>query len=232
MSQIEPRVLAHYSQEPKLIEAFKHNVDIYSVFAKEIFGMLDADLTSFKKDYPLERACGKTGGLSVLYGTGGKKFAEMVRKETGKEIPIKEAYRLVNNFRDNLPLVKKFKEDLELRLANQKPYFNLLGRPFIIENNEDLHMKALNTLIQGSASDLVLDSLFNGICPELNLLGIEYKVRAVIHDELIIEVSEKEAELVTSEVIVPNMTVLLEKRWELTVPLKVEYAISKRWEKA
>lgn len=230
-SQIEPRLIAHYTGEPKLIDAFKSNIDIYSVFAKEIFGLQDADLTTFKKQYPVERACGKTGGLSVLYGTGGKKFAEMVRKETGKEIPIKEAYALVNNFRDRLPFVGEFKHELELALSNRKTQFNLLGRPFSIENNEDLHMKALNTLIQGSASDLVVYSQFSLVLPALRRADIDFIHRLLVHDETVIELPESEAEDIIKELVEPLMTDKIMERLQIDVPIKVEYAIDKTWTK-
>ena len=231
-SQIEPRLLAHYSKEPKLIEPFKEGIDIYSVFAREIFGMEDADLKTFKKDHPTERACGKTGGLSVLYGTGGKKFAEMVRKETGREIPIKQAYDLVNGFRDRLSAVSDFKLSLERSLMNRRVQYNLLGRPLVIEDNQDLHMKALNTLIQGSASDLVVYSQFELVLPALKKIGIDFTHRLLVHDESVLELPESEAEDIVKELIEPLMTDKVMERLEIDVPIKVEYAISKRWEKA
>ena len=156
----------------------------------------------------------------------------MVRKETGKEIPIKEAYALVNNFRDRLPFVGEFKHELELALSNRKTQFNLLGRPFSIENNEDLHMKALNTLIQGSASDLVVYSQFALVLPALRRACIPFVHRLLIHDESLIELPESEAEDIVKELIEPLMTDKIMERLAIDVPIKVEYAISKRWQKA
>lgn len=230
-SQIEPRLLAHYSQEPKLIQPFKEGIDIYSVFAKEIFGMEDVDLKTFKKDYPTERACGKTGGLSVIYGTSGKKFAEMVRKETGKEIAVKQAYDLVNNFRNRLEAVADFKLHLEKSLMNRKVQYNLLGRPIVINDNSDLYMLALNTLIQGSASDLVVYSQFELVLPALKRIGINHTHRLLVHDETLLELPESEAEDIIKELVEPLMTDKIMERLGIDVPLKVEYGIGRSWAK-
>lgn len=231
-AQLEPRILAHYSKEPALLNAFKDGVDIYSVFAKEIFGLDKVDLKTFKQTHPLERACGKTGGLSVIYGTGGRKFAEMVRKETGTHLSENKAIELVKGFRERLPKVKEFKDKLEIALRNQKVYYNLLGRPFIIESNDDLYMKALNTLIQGSSSDLVIYSQFALVFPALEKHRIPYTHRLLVHDETVIELPESEAKSIVKELIEPLMTNGVEETLNLDVPLKVEYTVGKAWEKA
>lgn len=231
-SQIEPRLIAHASGEEKLIKAFEDKIDIYSVFASEIFGITNCDLKDFKSLYPVERACGKTGGLSVLYGTGPSKFAEMVRKETGKSLSAAKAKELIERFRSNLPKVQKLKDTLERKLANKQTYYNLLGRPFYIESNEDLYMKSLNTFIQGSASDLVVDSQSAVVEPTLKLNKFWYKYRLLVHDEVVIELRAEDAEIIAKSHIIPAMTQRMQQRLALTVPLDVSYTISSSWEKS
>lgn len=223
-AQIEPRILAHLSQEPYLIEAFKANHDIYSAFAKLIF-KIETPLSEFKTKHPNERHAGKTGGLSVIYGTGARKFAEMVLKETGLVIPEMKARKLINDFRFSMSNVQKYKNTLELKLANRKVQYNLLGRPFSIDNNDDLYMTSLNTMIQGSASDLVA-SAFSNLCRE-----VEYIVpRMIIHDEVVFEIPVEHVTKVP-ELINKYMINDIEKLLALTVPLKMEYHIGECWSK-
>lgn len=229
-AQIEPRLVAHYSKESELIHAFENNIDIYSVFASKIFNLELAK--DFKEKHPVERACGKTGGLSVLYGTGPMKFAEMVRKETGKVIKLTQSKALVNDFRNGLPKVQEFKEQLERRFANRGLVYNLLGRPLMIEDNNDLYMLSLNTLIQSSASDLVVDSQISLVKPALEKLRIPFKYRLLVHDEVVLELPQGEAESLTREVIVPLMTNKMREHLALDIPLKVEWKVGKAWEKA
>lgn len=232
-AQIEPRLIAHAAKEPKLLDAFRSGADVYSVFANEIFDLKETDFNKhyFAEKYPTERACGKTAGLSVLYGTGPKKFAEMVRKETGTELSLQRSKQLVDAFRNNLAAVSDFKSFLEKKLANQNQYLNLLGRPITIEHNDDLYMLALNTFIQSSASDLVVDSQANVVLPKLKDLNIDYVHRLLVHDETVIELKQDEANQLVKEIIIPLMTNGMQERWNLDVPIKVDYTISKRWEK-
>lgn len=232
-AQIEPRLIAHAAKEPKLLDAFKSGADVYSVFANEIFDLKETDFSKhyFAEKYPTERACGKTAGLSVLYGTGPKKFAEMVRKETGTELSLQRSKQLVDTFRNNLAAVGEFKAFLEKKLANQNQYLNLLGRPITIEHNDDLYMLGLNTFIQSSASDLVVDSQANVVIPQLKYHGIDFTHRLLVHDETVLELRQDEADQLVKEIIVPMMTEGMQRRWSLDVPIKVDYIISKRWEK-
>lgn len=223
-AQIEPRLLAHASQEPSLLQAFREGHDIYSAFAKLIFN-LDAPLEGFKQTYPTERGVGKTGGLSVIYGTGARKFAEMVRKDADYEIPYKQSRALVESFRKALPKVAELKLFLEREAMNQKKLYNLLGRPFYIESNDDLYMLSLNTYIQGSASDLV-SYAFSKLMQDWSWA----KPLMVVHDEVVFEIPEDKQKIVEAE-FERRMTTALEIEWGLTVPLKIEYTIGTSWQK-
>jgi DNA polymerase-1 len=226
-SQIEVRIIAEVAKERELINAFKEGIDPYSVIAHKLL-KIDCDIRLIKEKFKKERDVSKTAGLSILYGTGAGKLQEVLNKELNKDYSLEECRRFIRAYRDSFPAIKQFKQDLERKLANKKVYHNLLGRPFTIEDNEDLYMKSLNTLVQGSASDLVLHSAIK-VKQKLQDLGVPAKCRLLIHDEQVWELPEDEAELLVNEVIVPAMTLDIEKELRLTVPLKVEYTISREW---
>lgn len=229
-AQIEVRIIAEVAQERELIDAFKEGIDPYSVIAHKLL-KIDCDVREIKERFKKERDISKTAGLSILYGTGAAKLQEVLNKELKRNYSLTECRDFIKDYRDSLPGVQTLRKRLDRQLANQKVSYNLLGRPFYIESNDDIYMKGLNTLVQGSASDLVIWSQTEFVIPALKELEVDFKHRMLVHDEVVIELPEREAELLTTEVIVPAMTSRIEEALNLQVPLKVEYNISKQWEK-
>lgn len=228
-AQIEVRIIAQICQETELINAFNNQIDPYSLIAVKLF-KLEADPKTFKQTHPKHRDVAKTAGLSILYGTGPNKLREVLAKELGIELSYTEAKMYIEDYRNRMPMVKKFKQSLEQSLANQKICYNLLGRPFSIDLNEDIYMQGLNTLVQGSASDMVVYGA-NKVKQKLQELNVDFKFRMLIHDEMVIELPKDEAELLVREVIEPALTIELEKDLRLTVPIKIEYSIDRSWQK-
>lgn len=229
-SQIEVRLMAHLGQEKELINAFKEKIDPYSVIAQKLL-KVNCDVRDLKKLFPKERDVSKTAGLSILYGTGAGKLQEVLKKELGRDYSISDCKRFIEDYRNDFQGIKDLRTRLDRQLSNRKVSYNLLGRPFYIDSNDEIYMKSLNTLVQGSASDLVLFSQFDLVIPELQKLGVSFTHRMVIHDEVVIELLEDEAELLTKEVIVPAMTTSVAKALDLLVPLAVEYHIGREWSK-
>lgn len=229
-AQIEVRIIAEIAKEKELIHAFKEEIDPYSVIAQKLL-KINCPVKDIKAKFKKERDVSKTAGLSILYGTGAAKLQEVLRKELGRDYKISECKNFIEDYRNSLPGVKAFKQHLEQALANGKIYYNLLGRPFSIEHNEDIYMNGLNTLVQGSASDMVIWSQTEFVLPELKKLGVEFKHRMLIHDEVVIELNTDEAELLIQEVIEPCMTTKVMESLGMEVPLKVEYVIDRAWEK-
>lgn len=228
-AQIEVRIIAEVAKERELINAFNEEIDPYSIIAQKLL-KIDCDVRYLKEKFKKERDVAKTAGLSILYGTGAYKLQEVLNKELSKNYSISECRKFIEDYRHSLPAVKDFKQKLEQNLANGKPYYNLLGRPFSIESNDEIYMKSLNTLVQGSASDLVLYSALK-VKQKLHDLKVPHKCRLLIHDEQVWELPKDEAELLVTEVIIPAMTADIQKELNLTVPLKVEYNINRSWEK-
>jgi len=230
-SQLEVRVIAELSKEPKLIDAFKRGVDPYSVFAKDMFS-LDMPVEDIKQEAALYREAGKVGVLSILYRTGPKKLRVSMQKILGQSISLQEAKTYIDNFKAGLPTLQYYDEQLQYALLNKKIVFNLLGRPFRIESNDDVYMKGLNSLVQGSASDLLVYSQVNLVLPELRRQGVWHETKMWVHDEAVLELKADEAEQVAEEIIKPAMTTKLQEHLKLDVPLKLSYTCNKMWEKA
>lgn len=234
-AQIEVRIIAELSQEPELLRAFKEDLDPYSILCQKLFSFVPevaaCDVRELKKKFPAYRDCSKTAGLSILYGTGGGKLAETILKQLGLKLSVKACRGIIDNYRASLPVLTAYKAQLEQDLQNRKIIHNLLHRPIMIEDNQDLYMKALNTMVQGSASDLVVYSQFKFVKPALSEHKIAYHPVALIHDEVLLELPEDRAEEIIKTIVEPNMTTNLQKHLGLVVPLKVEYTIGKCWEK-
>jgi DNA polymerase I-like protein with 3'-5' exonuclease and polymerase domains len=229
-SQIEVRLIAHLAKEKELINAFKEGIDPYSIIAQKLL-KIDCPVKELKKKFPKERDVSKTAGLSIFYGTGARKLQEVLRKELGRDYSVSTCKQFIEDYRNDFSGVKTLRAKLDRDLANGKVSFNLLGRPFSLPSNDEIYMKGLNTLVQGSASDLVIYSQIARVEPALKALGIDYTYRMLIHDEVVLELNADEAELLTKEVIIPEMTINLEKELKLSVPLAVEYHIGPVWEK-
>lgn len=199
---IEARLIAYYTEDPILYDLIKNKKDIHGLHTT-IFFELDCDPQEVKKKYNFERGVTKNVGFGVFYGAG----AGRVKQEAmtnGFDWSDADCRRKVERFKETYETVYKFKKSFDA-LAAKKPFTNLFGRTFDFTNKlDDIYMQGFNTLIQSSASDLVLISS-NKIIKEFKERGIDGHVLLWVHDELVIEFPEnKESEVV--EIINRNMT--------------------------
>lgn len=224
-AQIEVRILAELANEEELITAFKNGVDCYSIIASRLL-KLDCPVADIKRQFPKERNVSKTAGLSIFYGTGAGKLREVLSKELGIHQSVKECGEFIANYRVGFPGIKTLKENLEARLANQNKINTLLGRPTYIHLNEDLYMKALNTVVQGSASDLVVRAFF-----EIWRGHPFIRPVMIIHDEMVMEIPDERITDNLIQDIEASATLGMERLLQLKTPLKIEYQVSKEWAK-
>lgn len=213
-SQIELRLLAHYSKDPALLEAFNENKDIHLQTAIKIFGEDDAQS---------KRNIAKSINFGLLYGMGSRKLGEQLG------IPAKEAKLYIDSYFESFNTVKDFLQSIQDTAMENGYVKTLTGRKrrFDFENATGM-MKAtyqresVNTVFQGSASDLI----------KLAMLKIDLKYKnnndlnmlLQIHDELIFEVKE---ELVVE--ISEKLIYIMENIYKLEVPLKVSVSIGDNW---
>jgi len=212
-SQIELRLLAHFSQDEALMDAFKSGKDIHYETALKIFGASEA------KE---KRGVAKSINFGLIYGMGARKLSQTIHVST------KEAKAYIDSYFASFPTVKEFLHRVGQDAIECGYSKTLLGRKryFDFQNaNAMLHAsylrEAVNTLFQGSAADLIKMSM-NRIMD--SLVNDEAKLLLQIHDELIFEVKDE----LSKEFAIKAQTVM-ENIYKLRVPLKVSVEIGKNW---
>ena len=215
-SQIELRLLAHFSKDEALVDAFNNNLDIHYQTAVKIFG---EELAKEK------RSIAKSINFGLLYGMGSKKLGDTLG------ISSKEAKIYIESYFKAFKSVKDYLKSIE-ESAHVNGYIKtLLNRKRLFDFESANAMlkaaylrEAVNTMFQGSAADLI----------KLSMVKIHKKYKnndnmrmlLQIHDELIFEVKEN-----ISDEIIEDLKQIMENIYELNVPLKVSIAKGKSWQK-
>ncbi|MCW8131673.1 MAG: DNA polymerase I [Planctomycetota bacterium] len=218
-SQIELRILAHYSQDPVLLKAFADNKDIHTAVAAQIFGVKEKDVT---KD---QRARAKTVNFGILYGQTPYGLGQTLG------IPQREAQEIIHRFFDGHPNVRACLDGI-IAEAREKGFVTTIygRRRFIPQLKEKAQERfgeriAVNTVFQGSAADLIKKAMLD-IHRELHAPEAGWKARMIlqIHDELLFECPPDE---------VKDLTRMVKQKMEgaltLKVPLSVEVGVGDDW---
>lgn len=192
VTAIEPLLMAYYSEDAALTKLIQEGKSLHSVNAVIMFG-LDCTDEEVKEKYPVQRQIAKTIGLACLYGAGWRQVQLACRKE-GIFFTESECKNIVKRIRNTYQGVWDFKQELDRVLESEEVIYNYMGRPIKFINQEDVYMQGFNTLIQGSASDIVLDIG----------LEIDQKLPAIpvlfVHDSIISITMEENAENVDREI--------------------------------
>lgn len=218
-SQIELRVLAHLSQDPVLLDAFRTGQDIHTRTAMEIFGVAEADVTREM------RSRSKAVNFGVIYGQGDSGLA----KATG--ITRAEASNFIAMYFRRYEGVRRFMNDTLDRARASESVVSLLGRrrlvPDIRHGNRARRLAAeriaMNMPIQGSAADilkLAMLALAKPVTPGARMV-------LTVHDELVFEVPEAEVEDAKEAIKQAMQTV-----YPLDVPLEVDVGAGLDWNDA
>ena len=222
-SQIELRVLAHLSSDPTLLDAFRNNEDIHSRTAGLLF---DADLEQVTGDM---RRSAKTINFGLIYGMGAQKLGQDLH------IGMKEAKAFIDRYFERFAKLKEFYDAIENEARENGFVSTMAGRrrftPDILSQNNQLRSQArrqaINTRIQGSAADIIkLAMLAVENDPELHDRGARLLLQ--IHDELLLEAPEAEAEAVGKRLALLMSTVKPGGE-ELSVPLLAEWGVGRDW---
>jgi DNA polymerase-1 len=216
-SQIELRVLAHLSDDPRLMEAFTSDIDVHTHTASVIFEVKPEDVTKEM------RGRAKTINFGVIYGMGEPRLARslgITRKEAGEFIA--QYFRRYDG-------VRRFMNDTVENAKRGEAVRTLTGRRRFLPNlhsaNRGLRFEAeriaRNTPIQGTAADIIKLAMV-AIGKERPSPGA--KMILTVHDELVFEVPEKEV-AAAQQSIVKGM----ENAMKLRVPLKVDVGDGETW---
>ncbi len=218
-SQIELRVLAHISDDDNLINAFNSGADIHSATASQVFGVpLD------KVTHEL-RGRAKAVNFGIVYGMGDFSLAGDLH------ISMKEARDYINGYFATYPKVKEYL-DTTVAFANENGFVTTLwGRkryiPELTGTKKQLRAfgerVAKNSPIQGTAADLIKLAMVK-TDRRLRQEGLESRLILQVHDELIIEAPQKEADYVAG-----LLKEEMEKVADMKVKLSVDVGIGKTW---
>ena len=235
-SQIELRILAHLSQEPVLLEAYRNSQDVHSVTSKLL--LEKETITS------AERSLGKIINFGVIYGMGPQRFAREagVSKQQGKDFIDKYRTRYAQVFAYLEGMKKQaIAQGFVTTILGRRRYFNFLNdslrqlRGSKVEminlaklkyNNYDAQLlrAAANAPIQGSSADIIKIAMIN-----LAKILAKYQARLLlqVHDELVFEVPPDEWEELQ-----PQIKSIMENAVKLSVPLVVEIHTGQNWMEA
>ncbi len=218
-SQIDLRVLAHYSEDHALLEAFRKGQDIHSRTAAEIFGVMPAMVTA-----EMRRAA-KTVNFGIVYGMSPFGLA----KELG--ISRKEAASFMERYFERYPGVKRYMTEIVKQARKDGFVTTLLGRrrylPDIKARQRNLRefaeRTAINTPIQGTAADIIKLAMIK--CHDKLIKTVSSTLMVLqVHDELVIEAPEEQGTRVAE-----MLRDIMENIIELKVPLSVSVGSGKNW---
>ncbi len=214
-SQIELRLLAHFSKDPVLVASFREGKDIHRQTAVALFGEEEADA---------KRHIAKTVNFGLLYGMGQKKLSDTLG------IPTKEAKEIIERYFETFPTVKDYFRSIVETAKEQGYVETLLGRRRYFDFAKATPMlkaayerESVNTVFQGSAADLIKMSM-NRIDRMIRDEKLNATMLLQIHDELIFEVDAAEAEALGA-----RFTKVMESIHTLEIPLKVSMNIAEHW---
>jgi DNA polymerase-1 len=225
-SQIELRLVAHVAQEKTMLEAFRNGVDIHAQTASEVFGVpldqMDAET----------RRRSKAINFGIVYGISAFGLSRQL------SIPQSEARDYIATYLDRFPGIRTYMNDAR-EFAREHLYVEtLFGRRIHIEqigaSNQAMRgfseRQAINAPIQGSAADIIKRAM---IClpAELAAQGLAADMLLQVHDELIFEVPEEQAEQ-SVQLIKSVMENAASPVVQLSVPLVVDAGIADSWSEA
>ncbi len=218
-SQIELRLLAHFSGDKLLVEAYRTGEDIHTLTASQVFGvpplMVDAE----------HRRRAKAVNFGIVYGLSPFGLSQQLGIDT------KEAKRFIDAYFEKYSGVREFIDRTLEQARRDQKVSTLFGR---VRPIPDIHSKnfnlrgfaertAVNTPLQGTAADLIKLAMIR-IDAELRERRLRSRMLLQVHDELVFEVADDEIDTMKRLV-----TERMEQVHELKVPLKVEVGVGPNW---
>ena len=220
-SQIELRILAHLSEEPALMKAFADGVDIHTTVASEVFGVA---LDQVSRD---QRNQAKIINFGIIYGVTAQGLARRIDNMT-----IPAAADLITAYNKRFPRIAQFMNEcvqqakaygfVETMNGRRRPLPDINSGVINIRNmNERM---AINSVVQGSAADLIKIAMVN-TARAIQAQQRPLQMLLQVHDELVFETPESEAE--SQAAFVRQM---MTSAMSLKVPLEVEAGWGKNWQ--
>lgn len=221
-SQIELRILAHYSGDENLINAYKEADDIHKITASKVFHVPFDEVT------PEQRRNAKAVNFGIVYGISSFGLSQ------GLSITRKEAQEYINNYFKTYPGIKEFLDN-QVQMAKENGYVTTLyhrRRPVPELKSGNFMQRsfgervAMNAPIQGSAADIMKIAMIK-VEEALEKEGLKSKLVLQVHDELLIETHKDEIAIV-KKILIDYM----QNAVELKVPLEIDVHTGDNWYQA
>jgi DNA polymerase-1 len=218
-SQIELRLLAHFSQDPLLVEAYRRGDDIHTLTASQVFGVPPLMVT------PDHRRQAKVVNFGIVYGLSAFGLSQNLGIEPS------EAKQFINAYFEKYKGVRAFIDRTLEETRREQKVRTLFGRvrPIPDINSKNINQRgfaertAVNTPLQGTAADLIKIAMIR-IDAALRERELKSRMTLQVHDELVFEVPEEEVDAVRT--LVRDQ---MENVHPLTVPLLVEVGVGNNW---
>jgi DNA polymerase-1 len=224
-SQIELRILAHIADIPALKQAFREGLDIHAMTASEVFDVPLAEMT------PEIRRQAKAINFGVIYGISAFGLSNNLR------IPRGDAQAFIDAYFEKFPGIRQYMDDTKAEARDRGYVSTLFGRkihtPGITQKGPGrgfAERAAINAPIQGTAADVIRRAMIR-IPGALESAGLSAKMLLQVHDELLFEVSECEAEG-TIAVVREVMEGAARPAVDISVPLVVDAGQGSSWAEA
>ena len=223
-SQVELRILAHYSQDDALLEAFRNGVDIHRATAAAVYNV-PLDAVTYE-----QRSFAKSVNFGLMYGMGAFRLAR------DSALTLAEAEDFITNYFHQFPGVRTYL-DGSLEQARQRGYVEtLLGRRRyfrILEDKGDkpsrtpayqrAEREAINMPVQGTAADIIKIAMIN-LARALKDGGFQSRMILQVHDELVLEGPDEEMTRIA-----PLVIEVMESAFTLDAPLRADARIGPNW---
>jgi DNA polymerase-1 len=218
-SQIELRILAHLSGDPVLTQAFNERVDVHTQTAAEVFGVPRDQVDA------LQRRIAKAVNYGLIYGQSDFGLSRAL------DIPRKEAAEYSDRYFVRFPTIRRFMEDVVAEARARGGSRTVLGRwrpiPDLASKSpmarRAAERVAQNTPMQGTGADLIKLAMIKTTA-RIRKDGLDAVMLLTVHDELVFEVAEDQAERLGTAV-----KEEMEGVYALAVPLEVDIGIARAW---
>ncbi len=221
-SQIELRILAHFSQDATLLEAFHQGQDIHAATAAAVYDIPVDEVTKEQRNFA------KRVNFGLIYGMGAHRLARE------SSLTYAEAERFIQTYFERMPGVLRYLEETKRRARSPEGLTTLFGRRRVfptlsggqIANRQAIQAEermAINMPIQGTAADIMKRAMID-VHEGLSRAGLAGRIILQVHDELVLEVPE--AELMETRDLVVR---LMEAACQLDAPLRANAQVGCNW---
>jgi DNA polymerase-1 len=221
-SQVELRILAHYSGDESLIEAFREGEDIHTRTAAEVAGIAPGDVDGDA------RARAKAINFGIIYGSSAFGIANQLGIATGDAQETIDAYfaryKGVRRFLDETVADAKQRDYVTTLLGRRRQLPDLASRNRVLRQAAE--RMAVNSVIQGTAADLIKKAML-AVDAAVERDGLPAQMILQVHDELVFEVEPGAA-----QELAPRISGLMEGVLSLAVPLVVDVGVGSNWREA